>query len=123
MGPFLISVAYKTRPSSFSCVRGYTPGTLKYLNCDPRFFHPRKKITHCDVRLPYQVLAIGSRIIVLGEVGEDLEGTEGDLVLRKAAPYSILDLKTASITKPFVVSTKTEQGLLAVRPFLSLPFV
>lgn len=62
------------------------------------------------------MLAIGSRLIVLGEVGEDPEGVAGDVVLRKAAPSSILDLKTTSISRPFVVSTKTEQGLLQVRP-------
>lgn len=61
-----------------------------------------------------QVLAIGSKLIVLGEVGEDSEGAAGDVVLGKAAPTSILDLKTASISRPFVVSTKTEQGLLQV---------
>lgn len=60
------------------------------------------------------MLAIGSRLIILGEVGEDPEGAEGDLVVRKAAPSSILDLKTSSISRPFVVSTKTEQGLLQV---------
>lgn len=64
-----------------------------------------------------QVLAIGSRLIILGEVGEDPEGAEGDLVVRKAAPSSILDLKTSSISRPFVVSTKTEQGLLQVTLF------
>lgn len=62
-----------------------------------------------------QVLAIGSKLIVLGEVGEDPEGAAGDVVLRKAAPNSILDLKTTSISRPFVVSTETEQGLLQVR--------
>ena len=51
---------------------------------------------------------------MLGEVGEDPEGLAGDVVLRRAAPSSILDLKTTSISKPFVVSTKTEQGLLQV---------
>lgn len=51
---------------------------------------------------------------MLGEVGEDPEGLAGDVVLRKAAPSSILDLKTTSISRPFVVSTKTEQGLLQV---------
>ena len=61
------------------------------------------------------MLAVGSRLIVLGEVGEDPEGAAGDVVLRKAAPSSILDLKTTSISRPFVVSTKTEQGLLQVR--------
>lgn len=60
------------------------------------------------------MLAIGSKVIVLGEVGEDPEGAAGDVVLRKAAPSSILDLKTTSISRPFVVSTKTEQGLLQV---------
>lgn len=60
------------------------------------------------------MLAIGSRLIILGEVGEDPEGAGGDLVVRKAAPSSILDLKTSSISRPFVVSTKTEQGLLQV---------
>lgn len=60
------------------------------------------------------MLAVGSRLIVVGEVGEDPEGAPGDVVLRKASPSSILDLKTTSIYKPFVVSTKTEQALLQV---------
>lgn len=68
-------------------------------------------------RMVSQVLAIGSRLIVLGEVGEDPEGLPGDVVLRKAAPSSILDLKTTSISRPFVASTKTEQGLLQVTSY------
>lgn len=61
-----------------------------------------------------QVLAVGSKITVLGEVGPDPEGADGDVLLRKASPASIFDLKTASISRPFVVSTKTEQALLEV---------
>lgn len=79
---------------------------------------------HMHVYTPTQVLAVGSRLIVLGEVGEDPEGLAGDVVLRKAAPSSILDLKTTSISRPFVVSTKTEQGLLQVGPrWLALAFL
>ena len=52
---------------------------------------------------------------MLGEVGPDPEGAEGDVLVRKASPGSILDLKTSSISRPFVVSTKTDQGLLEVR--------
>ncbi|CAM9502997.1 unnamed protein product [Ectocarpus fasciculatus] len=68
--------------------------------------------TQLGYRTTEEVLAVGSRLIVLGEVGEDPEGAEGDVVLRKAAPSSILDLKTASISRPFVASIKSEQGLL-----------
>lgn len=52
--------------------------------------------------------------MVLGEVGHDTEGAVGDVVLRKASPSSIFDLKTSSISRPFIVSTNTEQGLLQV---------
>eukprot|EP00752_Nemacystus_decipiens_P006780 g6089.t1 len=86
--------------------------------------------TQLGYRTTEEVLAVGSRLIVLGEVGEDPEGLAGDVILRKAAPSSILDLKTTSISKPFVVSTKTEQGLLheiersgRVYFWLSLPTV
>lgn len=52
--------------------------------------------------------------MVVGEVGHDPEGSVGDVVLRKASPSSIFDLKTSSISRPFIVSTNTEQGLLQV---------
>ncbi|CAM9246581.1 unnamed protein product [Ectocarpus sp. 12 AP-2014] len=68
--------------------------------------------TQLGYRTTEEVLAVGSRLIVLGEVGDDPEGAEGDVVLRKAAPSSILDLKTTSISRPFVASIKSEQGLL-----------
>ncbi|CAN0453353.1 unnamed protein product, partial [Hapterophycus canaliculatus] len=48
--------------------------------------------TQLGYRTTEQVLAVGSRLIVLGEVGEDPEGAPGDIVLRKASPSSILDL-------------------------------
>lgn len=68
--------------------------------------------TQLGYRTTEEVLAIGSKVMVLGEVGHDTEGAVGDVVLRKASPSSIFDLKTSSISRPFIVSTNTEQGLL-----------
>ncbi|CAN0247722.1 unnamed protein product, partial [Discosporangium mesarthrocarpum] len=63
-----------------------------------------------------QVLPVGAQMVVLGEVAEDDTGgsrvAASNVVLQKATPRSILDIKTTSILRPFTVSTKTEQELI-----------
>ncbi|CAM9439849.1 unnamed protein product [Choristocarpus tenellus] len=71
-----------------------------------------------------EVLAVGTHVVVLGEVSEDEEAidanTDGSgpsamrMVVQRSTPKSILDLKTTSITRSFVVTTNTEQALLQV---------